>query len=56
MDHALQWLIPSNRSNQVHIDHSALAQLPQGGNLTNVVSVSVDSSIPCDQQLKRMII
>ena len=37
-----RWLIPNNeyhRFNQVHIDHSALAQLPEGGNLTTVASL-----------------
>ena len=45
---ALQWLVTNNRyyiANQVHIDQNALAQIPQDGNLTNVVSVSVDSPL-----------
>ena len=50
---ALQWLITNNRyyiGNQVHIDQNALAQIPEDGNLANIVSVSVDSPITGDQQ------
>ena len=52
--HALQWLIANNRyyrANYVHINQDALALLPQDEHLTNVASVSVDSSGPSDQQV-----
>ena len=43
---ALQWLVTHNQyyhANSVHIDVTALAQLPQDGNLTNLTSINVDS-------------
>ena len=50
---ALQWLISNNayyRANQVHIDQEALAQLPQDGDLSHLVSVALESPSPSDQQ------
>ena len=50
---ALQWLITNNkyyRANQVHIDGSVLARLPEDGNPFNVVSSVVDNST-CEHEI-----
>ena len=43
---ALQWLLSHNmyyRANNVRIDHNAIAQLPDDGNLSNVTSITIES-------------
>ena len=43
---ALQWLLSHNmyyRANNVCIDHNAIAQLPDDGNLSNVTSITIES-------------
>ena len=44
---ALQWLITNNvyyRTNHLHIDENALAQLPQDGYLSHLNSITTESS------------
>ena len=51
---ALQWLITNNiyyRSNHIHIDEGALAQLPHDGNLSNISSIAVETPAASDQQM-----
>ena len=45
VEHALTWLIENNiyyQANQVHINHVAVAQLPQDGDLSTLTSVNPD--------------
>ena len=43
--HALRWLVDNNKYYQnVHINHDALALLPQDGDLTGLASMAVEST------------
>ena len=48
VQHAIQWLIDNNayyQANHIHIDESALAQLPEDGNLDRVRSITVNRPV-----------
>ena len=53
VQNALQWLISNHKyykAHQVHINQPALDHLPIDGNLTNVVSICVDTSVTTTQE------